>query len=116
MQQEASSSSSFPSATLLRSQCESGLHEILEASEGITKQLQVLEEKETNWHKLQQQMQQHAAQAKQQIHFNIGGKLFTTSKETLLKQEEGTFFHMMVTSGEWEPDTNGKCGKGEAND
>eukprot|EP01006_Ploeotia_vitrea_P030918 TRINITY_DN63233_c0_g1_i1.p1 TRINITY_DN63233_c0_g1~~TRINITY_DN63233_c0_g1_i1.p1 ORF type:complete len:336 (+),score=60.95 TRINITY_DN63233_c0_g1_i1:26-1009(+) len=40
-----------------------------------------------------------------QIKLNIGGKLFCTTENTLLKEKE-TFFWAMLRSGQWAPDEN----------
>ncbi|KAF0683741.1 hypothetical protein As57867_024151, partial [Aphanomyces stellatus] len=38
------------------------------------------------------------------VTLNVGGSLFTTSKETLLRVE-GSYFHAMLGSGHWQPDS-----------
>jgi hypothetical protein len=55
---------------------------------------------------MQELMSKHSAMAKNKIKLDVGGQLFTTSKETLLKFE-GSFFFAMLSSGRWEPDEDG---------
>merc|ERR1712060_250080 len=40
------------------------------------------------------------------VKLDVGGRIFTTSRCTLLTWE-GTYFHAMLSSGKWEPDEDG---------
>lgn len=55
---------------------------------------------------MQEVMSKHSAMAKSKIKLDVGGQLFTASKETFLKFE-GSFFFAMLSSGRWEPDEDG---------
>jgi hypothetical protein len=49
---------------------------------------------------------ENRAKAPHKIKLDVGGKTFTTSKETLL-QHENTFFYGMLSADQWEPDEDG---------
>ncbi len=52
-------------------------------------------------------MEKFASTAKSKIKLNIGGKIFTTSKTTLLMYPN-SFFSAMLSSGKWNPDEDGE--------
>uniref|UniRef100_A0A7S1NLC7 BTB domain-containing protein n=1 Tax=Eutreptiella gymnastica TaxID=73025 RepID=A0A7S1NLC7_9EUGL len=56
---------------------------------------------------LKEGLEAHAANAKEKVKLNVGGKSFTTAKSTLFAQGEDTFFHRML-NGLWEPDEDGE--------
>jgi ABC-type Fe3+-citrate transport system substrate-binding protein len=90
----------------LRSKFQKALEEFLETSDSIEKRLTMLEEKEKKWKELEKMMEENAAKAKQKIKLDIGGKIFTTSKSTLMRYEN-TYFYAMLASGKWQPDEDG---------
>jgi hypothetical protein len=59
------------------------------------------------WKEWRRVMEAHAATARDRVTLNVGGKLFCTSKATLLAHE-GTFFFHMISSGVWQPDEQGQ--------
>ena len=101
------SSDAFSFPMDLRKRCASIMTDVLEVSDRITKQLKKMEEKEENWKQIQLQMEQNAQKAFSKIKFDVGGKIFATYKATLLRFD-GTFFHAMLASDQWEPDEDGE--------
>ncbi|PRP81201.1 hypothetical protein PROFUN_02035 [Planoprotostelium fungivorum] len=65
-----------------------------------------LQEKEEHWKELGQKMQESIAKASQKITLDVGGKRYTTTKDTLLSIEN-TYFTGMLGSGHWKPDADG---------
>ena len=72
----------------------------------IEKRISDLKQIENHHAKLNSLMNDNIAKAKQKIKLDIGGKLFSTSKATLLSVE-GTYFYAMLSSGNWQPDEDG---------
>jgi len=72
----------------------------------IEERLKLLEEKEEHFEKLQEKMRENSEKAKTKIKMDVGGKIFSTSKTTLL-QREGTYFHVLLGSDCWKPDEDG---------
>jgi hypothetical protein len=61
---------------------------------------------------MQDLMSKQSAMAKCRIKIDVGGQLFTASKETFWKSDtflklEDSFFFAMLSSGRWEPDEDG---------
>eukprot|EP01111_Echinosteliopsis_oligospora_P015029 TRINITY_DN5808_c0_g1_i5.p1 TRINITY_DN5808_c0_g1~~TRINITY_DN5808_c0_g1_i5.p1 ORF type:complete len:111 (+),score=33.09 TRINITY_DN5808_c0_g1_i5:36-368(+) len=72
----------------------------------IEERLHELEHKEKKWKELNEIMDKHAEKAKTKVVFDVGGKIFATTKDTLLSQPD-TFFTAMMRSGRWCPDADG---------
>ncbi|KAF0711933.1 Aste57867_4955 [Aphanomyces stellatus] len=62
-----------------------------------------LKTKEAHWLELERRDQVNLVDVPKLVTLNVGGSLFTTSKETLLRVE-GSNFHAMLGSGHWKPD------------
>eukprot|EP01125_Pyxidicula_operculata_P007628 TRINITY_DN2589_c0_g1_i1.p1 TRINITY_DN2589_c0_g1~~TRINITY_DN2589_c0_g1_i1.p1 ORF type:complete len:317 (-),score=58.78 TRINITY_DN2589_c0_g1_i1:123-1073(-) len=92
--------------TDLKSKINATLKGIAEINELIEERVKELEEKEKNWRKITEKLKIGAEEAKSKIKFDIGGKIFATRKETLLNLE-GSYFHAMVSSDIWKPDSDG---------
>ena len=75
-------------------------------SSRIEKKLNDFQHFEKQHKELVKSMDVNIAKAKEKIKLDIGGKLFTTSKTTLLSVP-GTYFHAMLSSGKWQPDEDG---------
>eukprot|EP01125_Pyxidicula_operculata_P019596 TRINITY_DN7113_c0_g1_i1.p1 TRINITY_DN7113_c0_g1~~TRINITY_DN7113_c0_g1_i1.p1 ORF type:complete len:246 (-),score=42.89 TRINITY_DN7113_c0_g1_i1:17-754(-) len=56
---------------------------------------------------MEQVMKHNAQQSKEKVRLNIGGKLFATTKSTLLSVK-GTYFESMLSSSYWKPDEDGE--------
>jgi hypothetical protein len=78
----------------------------LETSLALQKQLAELEQKEKKWQELEMRVKRNADKAAELITLDVGGSLFTTSKENLLRQE-GTYFQAMLGSDHWKPNSKG---------
>jgi len=78
----------------------------MEISNQVQERLREIEEKEKRWLELEEKIKHCAAQAKTKIKLDVGGKIFSTSKSTLLAFE-GSYFHAMLSSGHWKPDEDG---------
>ncbi|KAF0716130.1 Aste57867_3012 [Aphanomyces stellatus] len=60
--------------------------------------------KEAKWLVLEQQIQTNSATASDVVALDVGGTLFKVPKEILLSME-GSYFHCLLGSGHWKPDT-----------
>ncbi|ETV94351.1 hypothetical protein H310_11994 [Aphanomyces invadans] len=80
--------------------------EVMQMSQAIQKQLEALERKEQAWDELQRRIQGNTVAAAHTITLDVGGVLFKTSKQTLLRVE-GTYFHAMLGAGCWQPNGPG---------
>jgi len=55
---------------------------------------------------LRKRQKDNLTKGKQIIKLNVGGKIFTTSKSTLLSIKD-TYFYSLVSSGKWKPEEDG---------
>jgi len=78
----------------------------MDISKQIQERLRIVEEKEKKWLEMEEKIKHNASQAKNKIKLDIGGKIFATSKSTLLSIE-GSYFHTLLSSGHWQPDEDG---------
>ncbi|PRP81148.1 hypothetical protein PROFUN_01982 [Planoprotostelium fungivorum] len=65
-----------------------------------------LQEKEERWKLLEQKMDENLAKVSQKITLDVGGKKYTTSKDTLMSIP-GTYFTGLLGSGRWKPEADG---------
>lgn len=65
-----------------------------------------MEAKASKWNKLKRKVQEDAEQAQKKVKLDVGGKIFCISKPHLLSVE-GSYFHAMLGSGQWNPDSDG---------
>ncbi|KAF0697845.1 Aste57867_11499 [Aphanomyces stellatus] len=79
---------------------------LLDEAKAMQEQVHVWEEKEAHWNDLQRRIQENVGNMPHLITLNVGGALFTTTKETLLRIKD-TYFHAMLGSGLWKPDAPG---------
>lgn len=70
------------------------------------KRVNYVVEKEKAWNELQKKLEENWNKQKQKIKLDVGGKIFTTSKDTLLKFKD-TYFSALLGSGNWRPDEDG---------
>ena len=75
-------------------------------SSKVEKKLSYLQVVEKQLEEANESMDANIAKTKEKIKLDIGGKLFTTAKSTLLSVP-GTYFYAMLSSGKWLPDENG---------
>ncbi|KAF0697841.1 Aste57867_11495 [Aphanomyces stellatus] len=80
-----------------------GRHITTTAMASVQEQVLELERLQATWHEMEQRIRANLAKAAQLITLNVGGTLFTTSKETLVRIP-GSYFHAMLGSGLWQPD------------
>lgn len=109
MDQEESRSSpskaNAASPSAFRERYQSAHDEMLKMSELIADHLALLEAKEAKWAALERKLQENADHAANMVKLNVGGKIFCISKTHLLSVE-GTYFHAMLGSGHWKPETD----------
>ncbi|ETV96970.1 hypothetical protein H310_09821 [Aphanomyces invadans] len=67
-------------------------------------QVEDLKQLVAEWNELQDNIKQTAVHAPDLIMLNVGGTTFETSKDTLLRVE-GSYFHALLESGAWQPDS-----------
>eukprot|EP01118_Nematostelium_gracile_P013027 TRINITY_DN4860_c0_g1_i2.p1 TRINITY_DN4860_c0_g1~~TRINITY_DN4860_c0_g1_i2.p1 ORF type:complete len:309 (-),score=89.29 TRINITY_DN4860_c0_g1_i2:4-930(-) len=72
----------------------------------IEDRLSLLREKEKAYTELQERMKENAEKQSKQIYLDIGGKIFSASRETLTSVE-GTYFYAMLASNSWKPNERG---------
>eukprot|EP01117_Protostelium_nocturnum_P008592 TRINITY_DN3085_c0_g1_i3.p1 TRINITY_DN3085_c0_g1~~TRINITY_DN3085_c0_g1_i3.p1 ORF type:complete len:331 (+),score=115.65 TRINITY_DN3085_c0_g1_i3:450-1442(+) len=73
----------------------------------IGERLNELDEREKRLAKLEQIMEERAKKAKSKISFDVGGKFFAASKDTLLSVKD-TYFSGLLQSEHWQPDKDGR--------
>ncbi|KAG9400119.1 hypothetical protein AC1031_011029 [Aphanomyces cochlioides] len=78
--------------------------EFQRAASVVTMQVAALEKRMAQWKKLEDQIQANITNAPNIITLDVGGTIFKTSKETLLRFE-GSYFHALLGSGQWKPDS-----------
>lgn len=92
--------------TSLKNRYASGIHEIIETSQLVAKQIELLDAKQANWNKLKRKVEDDTKHATKKIKLDVGGKIFCIGKNHLLRIE-GSYFHAMLSSGQWDPDSDG---------
>jgi hypothetical protein len=73
----------------------------------IPKRKAELEKRAKEWTEVCERVECLYKQAQNRISLDVGGKVFETTKETLL-QKKGTYFQGL-SSGNWKPDHHGNC-------
>jgi hypothetical protein len=104
--QNMSSSIVSEETATIRARYQYALNEMIKISEVISTRLKLLDEKEARWKETEMKMKKHAEAASTKIKLDVGGKIFATTKANILNAE-GTYFHGMLSSGEWQPDEDG---------
>ncbi|RHY20324.1 hypothetical protein DYB25_008529 [Aphanomyces astaci] len=66
----------------------------------------VMESKVGDWAKMELRIQQNMARAPTIVTLDVGGTIFKTSKDTLVRVK-GSYFHVLLGSGLWPPDSGG---------
>jgi hypothetical protein len=92
-------------ANSLRTRMQSSLDWVYES---INKELKELEKKEKAMEEAEKKAEENAAKLKDRVKLDIGGKIFSTTKQTLLRIPN-SFFHALICSEKWKPDENGLC-------
>lgn len=95
-------SASAPLHSDLRGKFTELVEEFLRVSGAVDERLQQLEAKEAQWEKLKAEVHHQATKSSSRVKLNVGGRAFTASRSTLLRWE-GTYFHALLGSGQWEP-------------
>ncbi|KAF0983699.1 hypothetical protein FDP41_007614 [Naegleria fowleri] len=90
----------------IKSQLESVTTQLLSIQEGIDNRMKELKKLEDDLNLKFKLMEENAKKARDVIKLDVGGKIFKTSKETLLSRKD-TFFYAMISSGKWLPDEEG---------
>jgi len=78
------------------------VEEFLRLSGAVDERLRQLEAKEAKWEKIKAEVHHQATESGSRVKLNVGGRAFTASRATLLRWE-GTYFHALLGSGQWEP-------------
>jgi len=90
----------------LTSNLNNGKLVIFETLKKIEQRLEILKQKEEAWLSLEKKVEDNCGKAKQKIKLDVGGKIFSVSKESLLRVPN-TYFHALLGSGKWQPDSDG---------
>ncbi|KAH9184808.1 hypothetical protein AeNC1_013215 [Aphanomyces euteiches] len=75
------------------------------AAEAMKEQVDVWKKAMAEWSELEHRIAENIANAPNMITLDVGGTLFKTSKDTLLRFEGG-YFHALLGSGKWKPDSS----------
>ncbi|ETV79968.1 hypothetical protein H257_07164 [Aphanomyces astaci] len=68
----------------------------------MTEQIEQLDVKLAKWNEMERRVQEDVANVSSVITLNVGGTIFQTAKDTLLRVE-GSYFHALLGSGMWNP-------------
>lgn len=74
---------------------------LLELSATVEEKLRLLEDKESWWSRTRAEVEKNFEAAQSRIELNVGGRVFATTRATLMRWEN-TYFHAMLGSA-WEP-------------
>eukprot|EP00931_Biecheleriopsis_adriatica_P030082 TRINITY_DN17750_c0_g2_i1.p1 TRINITY_DN17750_c0_g2~~TRINITY_DN17750_c0_g2_i1.p1 ORF type:complete len:332 (+),score=79.77 TRINITY_DN17750_c0_g2_i1:81-1076(+) len=77
--------------------------ELTEVGKEIEERMKLVKEREDKLAEVEAKMAENAAAAKDKVKLDVGGRIFSTAKSTLLKFE-GTYFHALLSSGEFQPE------------
>ncbi|CAK4474150.1 unnamed protein product [Aphanomyces euteiches] len=78
-------------------------HKVTAAAKAMTEQVAELKATMKEWNEMEHRIQQNIASMRQVVTLDVGGMIFKTSKENLLR-DEGSYFHALLGSGLWKPD------------
>lgn len=82
------------------------MEDLLGLNSEVDEGLKTLDRREAQWNVLIAKVQEHSEASQAKVNLNVGGRAFTTSRENLLRWE-GTYFHALLGSGEWQPCSDG---------
>lgn len=102
----ASTDNQAATSVPLREKYLGAVEHFLNINNEIEAKLTELDKKLEQWRKVQAVVEANAKNMKQKIKLDVGGKIFATSKTSLLRFE-GSYFHALISSGHWEPDEDG---------
>ena len=74
--------------------------------EEVERRLRELELKDQRAAAMEERMKEQAARCEDRVRLNVGGQVFETHKSNLLRFE-GSYFHGMLSGGQWRPDPTG---------
>eukprot|EP01111_Echinosteliopsis_oligospora_P010681 TRINITY_DN3383_c0_g2_i1.p1 TRINITY_DN3383_c0_g2~~TRINITY_DN3383_c0_g2_i1.p1 ORF type:complete len:333 (+),score=77.08 TRINITY_DN3383_c0_g2_i1:45-1043(+) len=77
-----------------------------ELLQAINARIALLQKEQESWKQMNDKMQENIEKAGTKIKLDVCGKIFTVSKQTLLKHPN-TFFTSMLGSGQWQPGEDG---------
>eukprot|EP00931_Biecheleriopsis_adriatica_P030080 TRINITY_DN17750_c0_g1_i1.p1 TRINITY_DN17750_c0_g1~~TRINITY_DN17750_c0_g1_i1.p1 ORF type:complete len:333 (+),score=73.56 TRINITY_DN17750_c0_g1_i1:72-1070(+) len=77
--------------------------ELTEVGKEIEERMQLVKEREDKLAEVEAKMAENVAAAKDKVKLDVGGRIFSTAKSTLLKCE-GTYFNALLSSGEFQPE------------
>ncbi|PRP81189.1 hypothetical protein PROFUN_02023 [Planoprotostelium fungivorum] len=72
----------------------------------IEEKMRQLQTREDILRQLEQKMEENLAKVSQRVELNVGGRRYTTTKDTLLSIED-TYFTALLGSDRWQPDADG---------
>eukprot|EP01111_Echinosteliopsis_oligospora_P010682 TRINITY_DN3383_c0_g2_i3.p1 TRINITY_DN3383_c0_g2~~TRINITY_DN3383_c0_g2_i3.p1 ORF type:complete len:348 (+),score=85.76 TRINITY_DN3383_c0_g2_i3:45-1088(+) len=77
-----------------------------ELLQAINARIALLQKEQESWKQMNDKIQENVEKAGTKIKLDVCGKIFTVSKQTLLKHPN-TFFTAMLGSGQWQPGEDG---------
>eukprot|EP01124_Arcella_intermedia_P019784 TRINITY_DN2712_c0_g2_i1.p1 TRINITY_DN2712_c0_g2~~TRINITY_DN2712_c0_g2_i1.p1 ORF type:complete len:226 (-),score=32.18 TRINITY_DN2712_c0_g2_i1:594-1271(-) len=78
----------------------------LKITQIIEGHLHQLDAQLSRWSLIEAKIKEAHLHAHHQVHFNVGGTRFSTTKSTLLAHKD-TYFHVLASSDAWKPDQDG---------
>ena len=93
------------SNALLKAELAKTLEEIKQLSNSVQATLDEIKEERKDQNLVNKRMQEESAKASYKISLDIGGKIFSTTKNTLLRTP--SYFQTMLSTGFWKPDASG---------
>lgn len=79
------------------------LSEFVEINKQLQDRMQRVKEREDEMAEMEEKMAENVSAAKERIKLDVGGRIFSTTKSTLLKYG-GTYFHALLSSGNFAAD------------
>lgn len=80
--------------------------ELKAISQEMDRRLKLVQDREDRLAKVEARMEENAATAQDRVKFDVGGRLFSTTRSTVLKNED-TYFYALLCSGKWKPEQDG---------
>lgn len=80
--------------------------QLLALSKEVDERLKTIEEKENYFNSMLGRMYRDKSAAESKVSFNVGGRVFTASKDTFLRWDN-TYFHALLCNDSWNVDEDG---------
>lgn len=106
MQPASSPCEAANSSEVLRERFAAASDNIIALNAEIDAKLELLREREARWNRLMAEVEINASAAKTRVKLDVGGRIFSTTRDTLLRWG-CTYFHALLGSNNWQPNEDG---------